>query len=156
MWSLAQISKVTQDQEGISMKPFINHLMTWTAGLELQSITVEGFTHSTILVLLDLSSCREQPGAILYPGQWSKKGCVTNFNSTMTVCKCNHLTHFAILLSARPLNLSPQKTLALQITGYIGVSISLVAMAITVIVFLFLKWVIQWIPLSFFVTMAVF
>ena len=49
---------------------------------------------------------RRQPGAILFPGQWSEEGCETNFNSTMTVCKCNHLTHFAILLSARPLDLS--------------------------------------------------
>jgi hypothetical protein len=57
----------------------------------------------------------------------------------MTVCECNHLTHFAILLSARPLELSQAKILSLQIIGYIGVSISLVAMAITVVVFLFLK-----------------
>ena len=58
----------------------------------------------------------------------------------MTVCKCNHLTHFAILLSARPLQISPQKILSLQIIGYIGVSVSLVAMAATVFVFLFLKY----------------
>ena len=83
----------------------------------------------------------EESGAILFPGQWSEEGCKTNFNSTMTVCKCNHLTHFAILLSARPLNLSPAKILSLQIIGYVGVSISLVAMAATVFVFLFLKYV---------------
>ena len=103
------------------------------------SCNVEVFTHIIIACMLVLSPFRQQPGAILYPGQWSEKGCKTNFNSTMTVCKCNHLTHFAILLSARPLDLSREKRLALQITGYIGVSISLVAMAITVIVFLFLK-----------------
>ena len=58
---------------------------------------------------------------------------------------CDHLTHFAILLSARPLvndgmNDAPQsKILTLQIIGYVGMSISLVAMAATVLVFLFLK-----------------
>ena len=57
----------------------------------------------------------------------------------MTVCKCNHLTHFAILLSARPLDLSQTKILSLQIIGYIGASISLVAMAATVFIFLFLE-----------------
>ena len=71
--------------------------------------------------------------------QWSTEGCKTSFTSTSTVCKCNHLTHFAILLSARPLNLSKEQTLSLQITGYIGVSISLVAMAVTIFVFAFLK-----------------
>ena len=84
-------------------------------------------------------SPRDQSGAILFSGRWSEEGCETNFNSTMTVCKCNHLTHFAILLSARPLDLSQAKILALQITGYIGLSISLVAMAATVFVFIFLK-----------------
>ena len=84
---------------------------------------------------------RQQPGTILYPGRWSEEGCETNFNSTMTVCKCNHLTHFAILLSARPLDLSQAKILSLQIIGYVGVAISLVAMAATVFVFLFLKYV---------------
>ena len=90
-----------------------------------------------------LLCCREnQSGAILVSGQWSEEGCEINrVNSTMTVCKCNHLTHFAILLSAQPLDLSPQKILSLQIIGYIGVSISLVAMAATVFVFLFLKYV---------------
>ena len=88
-----------------------------------------------------LFCCREQPGAILYPGRWSEEGCETSFNSTMTVCKCNHLTHFAILLSARPLSLSRPKILSLRIIGYIGVSISLVAMAVTIFVFLFLKYV---------------
>ena len=65
-------------------------------------------------------SYRQQPEAILYPGRWSKEGCETNFNSTTTICKCDYLTHFAILLSARPLDLSPAplKILSLQIIGY--------------------------------------
>ena len=86
--------------------------------------------------------CRQRPGAILYPGRWSEEGCETTFKSTMTVCKCDHLTHFAILLSARPLDLSPAplKILSLQIIGNIGVSLSLVAMVATVFVFLFLEY----------------
>ena len=78
-------------------------------------------------------------GAILYTGQWSEEGCETNFNSTMTVCKCNHLTHFAILLSARHLKISYVQTLTLQVIGYIGVSTSLVAMAVTIFMLLFLE-----------------
>ena len=57
----------------------------------------------------------------------------------MTVCKCNHLTHFAILLSAKHLKISYIQTLTLQIIGYIGVSTSLVAMAVTLFVLLFLE-----------------
>ena len=59
----------------------------------------------------------------------------------MTVCECNHLTHFAILLSAQPLNTSAEVTLSLQIIGYVGVAVSLVAMAITVLTFIAMKCV---------------
>ena len=76
---------------------------------------------------------------LLFSGSWSDYGCETTFNSTSTVCKCNHLTHFAILLSARPIQLPPQQTLGLEVTGYIGVGVSLVAMAATIWVFIFLK-----------------
>ena len=90
-----------------------------------------------------VAKCREphaQKGSeLLFLGHWSQDGCETIFTSTMTICKCNHLTHFAILLSARPLDLPLPKTVALHITGYIGVSISLVAMAATVFVFIYLK-----------------
>jgi hypothetical protein len=109
-------------------------------------ILVEIWTGSIVCVTkfkVLLFCCREEPGAILFPGRWSQEGCETNFNSTMTVCECNHLTHFAILLSARPLELSKAKILSLQIIGYVGVSISLVAMAATVFVFLFLKYVLN-------------
>ena len=75
---------------------------------------------------------------ILSVGQWSDRGCSKNealSNVSTTVCECYHLTHFAILLSATPLN----STLSLEIVGYVGVAVSLVAMTLTVITFLFLK-----------------
>ena len=89
--------------------------------------------------LLLLSDNRERPSAVLFPGQWSREGCKTEIKSGKAVCSCNHLTHFAILLSARPLKLSRQHTLALEAIGYIGVSVSLIAMAMTIMVFIFLK-----------------
>ena len=95
---------------------------------------------STDLVYKSLNSAgSDRTGAILYPGRWSEEGCETTFNSTTTICNCNHLTHFAILLSARHLKISHLQTLTLQVTGYIGVSTSLVAMAITIFLLLFLE-----------------
>ena len=80
----------------------------------------------------------QQSESVLFTGSWSEEGCTLNenlSNSTMTVCECTHLTHFAILLSAKPI----QDVLALTIIGNIGVAISLVAMAAVVFVFVFLK-----------------
>ena len=84
-----------------------------------------------------------QDDYILSVGQWSDRGCNRNenlSNTSVTVCECNHLTHFAILLSAAPPEFSQPVTLSLQIIGYVGVSISLVAMSLTIIAFLALKY----------------
>ena len=80
---------------------------------------------------------------ILSVGQWSDRGCSKNkalSNVSTTVCECYHLTHFAILLSAAPINASRRVIASLEIIGYVGVTISLVAMAITVFAFLFLRY----------------
>ncbi len=58
---------------------------------------------------------------------------------SLTVCECNHLTHFAILLSPKPPQLKPSVKLSLSIISYVGVAVSLVAMAITVITFVALR-----------------
>ena len=84
--------------------------------------------------------------SILSIGQWSDRGCKRSeslSNTSVTVCECDHLTHFAILLSASPLNLTREVTLSLKIVGYVGMSISLVAMALTIITFIILKYVCQ-------------
>ena len=75
-------------------------------------------------------------------GQWDDQGCSRNQSLSdllVTVCECRHLTHFAILLSAAPLNISTPVRLSLEIIGYVGVSVSLVAMALTVFTFLVMK-----------------
>ena len=81
--------------------------------------------------------------SVLSIGQWSERRCNRSesfSNTSVTVCECNHLTHFAILLSASPLNLTQEVTLSLEIIGYVGVSISLVAMALTIITFIVFKY----------------
>ncbi len=81
--------------------------------------------------------------SLLTEGQWSNNGCFRNdmlSNIAQTVCECYHLTHFAILLSPVPLNFTRGVELSLQVIGYIGVAISLVAMAVTIATFIFLKY----------------
>ena len=50
-----------------------------------------------------------------------------------TVCECDHLTHFAVLLSPG-VEFGEKNEFALQTIGYIGITISLFAMAITVFI----------------------
>ena len=68
-------------------------------------------------------------------GWSSRRGCRKNNESSSilkTVCECDHLTHFAILLSPSPPNYSATVQLSLSIIGYVGVGISVLAMALTV------------------------
>ena len=82
--------------------------------------------------------------SLLSIGQWSDRGCNRSeslSNTSVTVCECCHLTHFAILLSASPPNLTEAVTLSLEIISYVGVSISLAAMILTIATFAILKYV---------------
>ena len=82
------------------------------------------------------------PSTILNIGRWSDRGCTRNTSlssTSRTVCDCNHLTHFAILLSPKPPEFTEDVALSLTVIGYIGVTVSLVAMGLTVLAFIVLK-----------------
>ena len=94
-------------------------------------------------VFLDFLIESSTDNSILSAGQWSERGCSKSenpSNTSVTVCECDHLTHFAILLSAAPLNLTDAVVLSLEVVGYVGVSISLVAMGLTIFTFAAFKY----------------
>ena len=98
------------------------------------------YEHAYVQVLIVVCS----NSIILSRGEWSDRGCWRNeslSNSSVTVCECNHLTHFAILLSAAPINTTAPVVLSLQIIGYVGVSLSLIAMALTITTFIIIRYV---------------
>uniref|UniRef100_A0AAX7V731 Adhesion G protein-coupled receptor D1 n=1 Tax=Astatotilapia calliptera TaxID=8154 RepID=A0AAX7V731_ASTCA len=69
-------------------------------------------------------------------GVWSNKGCVrAHGNMTYSVCLCNHLTNFAILMQVVPLKISTGHKVALSTIGYVGCSISIFCLAITLVTF---------------------
>ncbi|XP_029294812.1 adhesion G-protein coupled receptor D1 isoform X2 [Cottoperca gobio] len=69
-------------------------------------------------------------------GVWSNEGCVrSDGNMTYSVCLCNHLTNFAILMQVVPLKLTTGHRVALSTIGYVGCSISIICLAITLVTF---------------------
>ena len=104
---------------------------------------VSGADRCFFLSEVTMASLCISSDSILSAGQWSQRNCTKNevlSNTSVTVCECTHLTHFAILLSASPLSLSKSVALSLEIIGYVGVAVSLVAMALTVITFTALRY----------------
>ncbi|MBN3274978.1 AGRD1 protein, partial [Polyodon spathula] len=73
-------------------------------------------------------------------GVWSNEGCVrAEGNLNFSTCLCNHLTNFAILMQVVPLELSPANQVALSTITYIGCSISIFCLAITIVTFAILS-----------------
>ncbi|XP_029286233.1 adhesion G protein-coupled receptor L4 [Cottoperca gobio] len=70
-------------------------------------------------------------------GHWATRGCKTvHFTSNATTCSCNHLTHFAILMSSGRANLVAHYTVLTRITQ-LGMIISLICLSMCIFTFWF-------------------
>ncbi|XP_058809833.1 latrophilin Cirl-like isoform X3 [Phymastichus coffea] len=67
---------------------------------------------------------------------WSEEGCFTRYsNNSHTVCECNHLTNFAVLMDVHDIRLELGHQLALQIITYIGCVISIICLILAILTF---------------------
>ncbi|XP_021173955.1 adhesion G protein-coupled receptor L4 isoform X2 [Fundulus heteroclitus] len=70
-------------------------------------------------------------------GHWSTQGCKTlHVTSNATNCSCNHLTHFAILMSSGRANLAAHNTILTRISQ-LGMIISLICLSLCIFTFWF-------------------
>ncbi|XP_063820721.1 adhesion G-protein coupled receptor D1 isoform X2 [Pseudophryne corroboree] len=73
-------------------------------------------------------------------GIWSNEGCIRVAGDlNYSVCRCNHLTNFAILMQVVPLKLSNSHKVALSSISYVGCSLSIFCLAITLVTFAILS-----------------
>ncbi|XP_008590769.1 PREDICTED: probable G-protein coupled receptor 133, partial [Galeopterus variegatus] len=69
-------------------------------------------------------------------GVWSNQGCaLTGGNLNYSICRCTHLTNFAILMQVVPLQLTHGHQVALSSISYIGCSLSVLCLAATLVTF---------------------
>uniref|UniRef100_A0A672SGJ6 Adhesion G protein-coupled receptor L4 n=1 Tax=Sinocyclocheilus grahami TaxID=75366 RepID=A0A672SGJ6_SINGR len=72
-------------------------------------------------------------------GHWSLDGCTrTHVNATHTSCSCNHLTHFAILMSSAQANLLAHYNVLTRITQ-LGMVISIICLSLCIFTFWFFR-----------------
>ncbi|XP_022238293.1 latrophilin Cirl-like isoform X1 [Limulus polyphemus] len=68
--------------------------------------------------------------------EWLTDGCsVRSTNLTHTVCACNHLTNFAVLMDIKGVKLSVEHNMALRVITYIGCVVSVVCLLLTILTF---------------------
>ncbi|XP_022110547.1 uncharacterized protein LOC110990059 [Acanthaster planci] len=69
-----------------------------------------------------------------FGGAWSTSGCSVNVsNGTYTVCTCDHLTNFAVLLKPTDFILPPGHERALEILTYVGLGLSLACLVVALV-----------------------
>ncbi|XP_023503118.2 adhesion G-protein coupled receptor D1 isoform X5 [Equus caballus] len=69
-------------------------------------------------------------------GIWSNQGCaLVEGNLSYSICHCTHLTNFAILMQVVPLELTRGHQVALSSISYIGCSLSVLCLAVTLVTF---------------------
>ncbi|XP_045880534.1 adhesion G-protein coupled receptor D1 isoform X1 [Meles meles] len=73
-------------------------------------------------------------------GIWSNQGCeLAEGNLSYSICRCTHLTNFAILMQVVPMELTRGHQVALSSITYIGCSVSLVCLVLTLVTFAMLS-----------------
>jgi len=77
------------------------------------------------------------------PVSWSEQGChVKSMDNTETECSCSHLTHFAVLMqfdtSSEDDTISETDKKALEILTYLGLTLSLIGISLTILGYVFL------------------
>ncbi|XP_069071455.1 adhesion G-protein coupled receptor D1 isoform X2 [Pleurodeles waltl] len=74
------------------------------------------------------------------PPVWSNEGCKrTDGNLNYSICRCNHLTNFAILMQVVPLKITKDHQVALSAISYVGCSLSIACLAVTLVTFAILS-----------------
>ncbi|XP_070189467.1 adhesion G protein-coupled receptor B1-like [Littorina saxatilis] len=101
-------------------------------------ITPVRLTFDHIVGNLSNASCRFLNVRASSGGIWSSNGCrVKESNSNMTVCECDHLTNFAVLMSPfRPAN---EVADVLNVFSIVGCSISIFCLILTLVIY-FILW----------------
>ncbi|XP_067138969.1 latrophilin Cirl-like isoform X2 [Centruroides vittatus] len=66
--------------------------------------------------------------------EWSPEGCwVKSYNFTHTVCACDHLTNFALMMDVSATKINHGENIMLKIFTYIGCSVSMLFLILTLI-----------------------
>ncbi|XP_067047272.1 adhesion G protein-coupled receptor L3-like isoform X2 [Acropora muricata] len=74
-------------------------------------------------------------------GAWSSEGCwLLNAQENFTICTCNHLTNFAILMNTKKQKVPQKHKLPLSYITYVGLGLSLLGETITILAYLLLLW----------------
>ncbi|NWJ00446.1 AGRG5 protein, partial [Crypturellus undulatus] len=91
------------------------------------------FWHDKVLVTASPTAFLSSAGSGNL-GSWSSEGCETRHSQGTVLCRCNHLTYFAVLLIA-PSNISQAELVSLTYISIVGCSISATASLFAILLY---------------------
>ncbi|XP_078673398.1 uncharacterized protein LOC144912258 isoform X1 [Branchiostoma floridae x Branchiostoma belcheri] len=121
------------NESGLEMNRVLSRVISATIVNDGQPVTLNGGTVTVFLQHSETVNVSTMCVSWNSGGNWSAKGCTVKKNTTTyTLCECNHLTNFAILVDVT----GQQDLFALHVITYIGCIISIVCLFICICVFL--------------------
>ncbi|XP_053070276.1 adhesion G protein-coupled receptor L4 isoform X5 [Acinonyx jubatus] len=124
--TLYELEKITFTLSHIKLEPYVP---------KSSGFTLSNFIETTDKYKSQCAFWNYSPDTM--NGSWSSVGCeLTYSNETHTSCRCNHLTHFAILMSSGPSIGIKDYNILTRITQ-LGIIISLICLAICIFTFWF-------------------
>ncbi|XP_068737030.1 adhesion G protein-coupled receptor L3-like [Montipora capricornis] len=133
--SIARESRFDSIILGTSINPSQNAIFEENVTIVLQTLTKNHEkSHKSCAFWMWNYSYKEN-------GSWSSEGCwLVESRERNAVCKCNHLTNFAILMNIKEHELPHKHKLPLAIITYIGLGFSLLGETITILAYILLLW----------------
>ncbi|XP_076876420.1 adhesion G-protein coupled receptor G2-like [Brachyhypopomus gauderio] len=144
-FSFYQKSTLFQDK---SLNPNRSMLISEVLSASVANLSISHLTDNIIITLRNINSYMSNTqnntlSCVFWDfdlnggsGGWSSEGCsVLNSTDKETVCSCNHLTGFGVLMSISDVSDSLQNTV-LTFISYIGCSLSVCSLCITLITYL--------------------
>ncbi|XP_060580506.1 uncharacterized protein LOC132737264 [Ruditapes philippinarum] len=125
-----------EDTDDVINAPILSLTISPPVSDKLDPLLQLNFTHDMTNFSNPLCSYWAFPIGNIEQGFWSSEGCVVRTTNTYyTICECDHLTNFAVLMS--PFVEADAASKALRIISMTGIGISIACLTVTLIVHVF-------------------
>uniref|UniRef100_A0A3Q1IHQ9 Adhesion G-protein coupled receptor G6 n=1 Tax=Anabas testudineus TaxID=64144 RepID=A0A3Q1IHQ9_ANATE len=123
------------------------YLNSYVVASSVGNLSISGLKDPVQIEIAHLSEQSSNPVCVFWDfsmnsgtGGWNREGCTVskNFTNNRTVCLCDHLTHFAILMdiSRTSSHIDPQNNKILTFITYVGCGVSAIFTAVTLLTYI--------------------
>ncbi|XP_055888101.1 uncharacterized protein LOC106072137 isoform X1 [Biomphalaria glabrata] len=148
----AKTSSTTSSDGPASNKSVVLKINSNVISASIPGVKVQNLSENITLTFMHSELNSTNPSCVFWEEsdklpRWSSEGCgVVETTDTLTVCGCNHMTNFALLMDVYQsgLQISELDKKILSIISYVGCGISLAALLLTLMTYTFFRPITQY------------